>query len=115
MPQPLLGTVLFQSHSGAGQEYNYVSATRKRSAQPTTAADSNRFSEQRREMKKENELQDETLSDGIKQQLEEYVDMQLMGSESRREGGDMYVDLETAQNYEEPVNLKTPSSDLSYL
>lgn len=51
-------------------------------------------------------------------ELEEYTEMtgKIQDSNKVQEDGSMYVDLETVQEYEVPVNLKKPSSsDLTYL
>ena len=53
-----------------------------------------------------------------KQQLEEYMEMTGKEQDSNKiqEDGSMYVDLETVQDYEVPVNRRKPSSsDLTYL
>ena len=50
--------------------------------------------------------------------IEEYMEMtgKEQDSNKNQEGGSMYVDLETVQDYEVPVNCKKPSSsDLTYL
>ncbi len=52
------------------------------------------------------------------QELEEYMEMTGKAQDSNKiqEDGSMYVDLETVQDYEVPVNHKKPSSsDLTYL
>jgi succinate dehydrogenase/fumarate reductase flavoprotein subunit len=52
------------------------------------------------------------------QELEEYMEMtgEAQDSNKVQEDGSMYVDLETVQDYEVPVNRKKPSSsDLTYL
>jgi hypothetical protein len=50
-------------------------------------------------------------------QLEEYMEMTGKAQDSNKiqEDGSMYIDLETAQDYEVPVNRKPSSSDLAYL
>ena len=52
------------------------------------------------------------------QQLEEYVDVSNgkdQGSNKVQKGSSMYIDLETVQEYEVPVNLRKPSLDSTYL
>ena len=50
------------------------------------------------------------------QELEEYTEMnygKVQGSNKIQGDGSVYIDLETVQEYEVPVNLKKPSSDLT--
>ena len=56
---------------------------------------------------------------GAEQELGEYTEMNygkaVQDSNKIQEDGSMYIDLETVQEYEVPVNVKKPSSDLTYL
>lgn len=49
--------------------------------------------------------------------VEEYTEMtgNVQDSNKIQEDSSMYVDLETVQEYEVPVNLKTPPLDITYL
>ena len=51
------------------------------------------------------------------EQLEEYVDVNGKDKDSNKlqKDSSMYLDLETVQDYEVPVNLKEPSLDSTYL
>ena len=63
------------------------------------------------------EMNDNKGMQNAEQELEEYVDVngKVQDSNKLQEGGSMYVDLETVQEYEVPVNLKKTSTDVTYL